>query len=36
MIIRDTIKEVIHISKLIGLGNQEIETLDSINKQTNR
>lgn len=36
MIIRDTIKEVIHISKLIGLGNQEIETLVSINKQTNR
>ena len=36
MIIRGSIKEVIHISKLIGLGNQEIETLDSINKQTNR
>ena len=36
MIIRGTIKELIHISKLIGFGNQEIETLVSINKQTNR
>lgn len=36
MIIRGTIKDLIHISKLIGFGNQEIETLVSINKQTNR
>jgi len=36
MIIGDAIKEVMHRSKQIGLDNQEIEALDSINKEINR
>lgn len=36
MIIGDAIKEVMHRSKQIGLDNQEIEILDSINKEINR
>jgi len=35
MIIGDAIKEVMHRSKQIGLDNQEIEILDSINKEIN-
>ncbi len=35
-VIKDTIKEVIHRSKHIGLNNQEIETLEKINNEINR
>ena len=35
-VIKDTVKEVSHRSKLIGFSNQEIQTLEKLNNEINR